>query len=150
MKMKRSAIVGAAVVVPTLAIGGAAYAVYAWNHHTRVIVGSAGATEPTVVVSGQISGMLPGMRKPLTVTVGNANTFAVKVTDMSGGSAATASGCPAYAVIVVAADKTSPDVVVPPGSSKSMQIQVEMQKWADQRCGGQMFVLDLHTSSTMA
>ena len=150
MKMKRSAIVGAAVAVSILAVGGTAFAVYTWNQHTKVIVESAAVTEPSVVVSGHISGILPGTRKPLTVTVGNANTFPVKVIDMSGGSAATASGCPAYAVVVVAPDKSSPAVVVPPKSSRSMQIQVEMQTWADQRCGGQTFVLDLHTSSTMA
>lgn len=143
MKLKIIALVAAVLVV---GVSGVAFAVYAWNRHTKVPATSMDITEPSVEVIGAVNGLMPGKQKPLSVAIDNKNEFAVRVTDLSGGSAATKSGCNAYAVRVVPIDKSDPVLLIPARSRRTIPIQIEMQDWADTKCGGQTFEIDLNSS----
>jgi hypothetical protein len=143
--VKRSTIVATAVI-STLAIGGtAAYASYSWTHRSKITIETEDVTEPTVKISGSVIGMLPGDIKSLTAAIRNSNDFPVRVTKMSGGTPATRSGCPEWAIRVKEPAKSDPALLVPARSSRKITVRVEMQKWADQKCAGQEFVLDLVT-----
>lgn len=144
--MNRTAIITVAAV-SALAVGGtAAYAYYSWTHNTKVTIKSAEVTEPSVKISGSVTGMLPGDIRTLTALVGNDNDFPVRVTKMAGGTAATRSGCPEWAIRVKEPSRSDPALLVPAHSSKKITVRVEMQRWADQKCAGQEFALDLVTS----
>jgi hypothetical protein len=143
---RRSLLTGLAAVLATSLIGGtAAWAVYSWTHHTKVTVRSADAVEPTVKVLGEVTGLLPGESRPLRVVIENSNEFPMQVTKISGGSVATASGCPEWAVRIAPSTDSETAVTIPRRASRTIIVQVRMEDWADQKCAGQSFSLDLTT-----
>jgi hypothetical protein len=148
-KVVRTTIV-AVVAVILLAGGAAAWAAYAWTHHSSITVVSAKATEPGVMVTGAVTGLTPGKTAPLRVVIRNDNDFPVKVTKIAGGSAATTSGCPAWAVRVTPETASAYAVKIPAQSSRTVRVMVGMESWADQKCAGQSFAFDLTTFMTAA
>jgi hypothetical protein len=135
----------AVTVSASVLLGGAAWAAYTWTHHTPVTVRTAEAAEPTVTVTGNVDRLTPGTTKQLRVKIENNNDFPVKVTKITGGSAATASGCPAWAVRITPTTGSSYAVTVPRRDTRTVTVNVGMEKWADQKCAGQTFSLDLTT-----
>ncbi len=132
-------------VSASVLVGGAAWAAYTWTHHSAVTVRTPEAVEPNVTVMGDVDGLIPGMTKRLRVKIENRNDFPVKVTKIAGGSAATASGCAAWAIRITPATESAYAVTIPRHDSKTVTVKVGMEKWADQKCAGQTFSLDLTT-----
>ena len=132
-------------VSASVLIGGAAWAAYSWTHTTQIPIPISSATEPVVTVLGNVGGLTPGGTKKLRVKIENGNTFPVEVTKIAGGSAATDSGCPAWAVRVTPATESAYAVTIPARDSRTVTVKVGMEKWADQKCAGQTLTLDLTT-----
>jgi hypothetical protein len=137
-------VVAVAVSATVLGCGAAAWAAYSWTQHSKVTVQTAGAAQPTVTVIGDVAGLVPGRTEPLRVVIKNSNDFPVQVTKIAGGNERTAGGCPEWAVRVV----PIASFTVAPRSSRETTIKIGMEKWADQKCAGQRFVLDLTTVMT--
>jgi hypothetical protein len=136
-----SVVAGALVVA-----GGAAYGIYAWTNHTKIAARSAEASDPTVKVESDLTGLLPGSSKLITVSIQNINDFSVTVASITGGSLETRSGCPAWAVRVSPMAKEEANFRIPARTTRKLNVGIEMESWADQKCAGQTFVLDLVTS----
>jgi len=130
--------------------GTAAVAAWNWTQHDTVKVVTPSATEPTVEVLGDIAGLRPGRDEPLRVAIENPNAFPVRITKIAGGSAATGSGCPAWAVRVTPATDAAYAMTLAARSRRTVTIRVAMEDWADQKCAGQTFGLDLTTFMTAA
>ncbi|GIM97927.1 hypothetical protein Ato02nite_097200 [Paractinoplanes toevensis] len=144
--MKRSTVIIVAAALALGVFGGAAYGYYAWTHHSKINITSAEVFEPIVTTSSSLTGMLPGDSRPLAVDIRNPNAFPVKLTKVAGGTAATPSGCPEWAIRVKEPSKSDPAFVIPARSDRRLAVRVEMQKWADRKCAGQRFELDLLTT----
>lgn len=144
--MKKRMTVVSLVAIAILMVGGAAYAVLSWTRHTTISVTSASVAEPTLKITGEVTGLLPGNTGTVAAVVGNTNDFPVRITSITGGSAATTSGCPEWAIRVVAPAKSDPALVIPRRSTRKVAVKVEMETWADQKCAGQEFALDLVTT----
>ncbi|MFC7529223.1 hypothetical protein [Actinoplanes sp. GCM10030250] len=145
VKLGKATVV-ATVTATVLSGGAAAWAAYSWTQQDKVKVVAAGAAEPTVTVAGDVTGLLPGKTAPLRVTIKNNNDYPVRVTKLSGGNAATGSGCPEWAVRV----KPIEGFTVPARSTKKITIRIGMEEWADQKCAGQDLSFDLTTVMTAA
>jgi len=149
-KFERTTIVAVGTAAVLAGGAAAAWAAYSWTHHDNVIVHSQTAAEPTVKVVGGVTGLLPGKTQPLRVVIRNSNDFPVRVTKIGGGSKETTSGCAAWAVRVTPSDDSAYATTIPGRSNRTVTIQVGMEDWADQRCAGQDFALDLTTFMTAA
>jgi hypothetical protein len=141
-------IAGSAVLL--LAGATAAMATWSWTRHDDVTVVTPSATEPTVEVLGGVTGLLPGKTAPLRVAIENPNDFPVRITKIGGGNTATGSGCPAWAVRVTPSTDSAYAMTIPARARRTTTIQIAMQDWADQKCAGQRFALDLTTFMTAA
>jgi hypothetical protein len=135
----------AVTVTTSVLIGGAAWAAYTWTHTTPVPIRIPEAAEPVVTVLGDVDGLTPGHTKKLRVKIENDNEFPVKITKIAGGTAATASGCAAWAVRVTPTTASAYAVTIPGRASTTVTVKVGMEEWADQKCAGQTLSLDLTT-----
>jgi hypothetical protein len=99
--------------------GGTAYALYSWTRHTTISIKSASVAEPTLKISGYVTGLLPGNTKTVAAIVRNTNDFPVRITSITGGTAATKSGCPERGIRVVPPAKSDPTLVIAGRSTKS-------------------------------
>jgi hypothetical protein len=141
----------ATAVAATILTGGgsAAWALYSWTNHSRVTVSTADAIEPTVTVFDDVSGLLPAQAKPVRIEIENRNDFPVRVTKVAGGNPATGD-CPAWAVRVVPATESAYAVTLPRRSRTTLTVRIGMEKWADQKCAGARFSVDLVTTMAPA
>ncbi|WP_127500776.1 hypothetical protein [Actinoplanes solisilvae] len=142
----RSTIVAAAVVL-VLLISGAAFAAYSWTRRTAVGVETAKAAEPTVKITGAVAGLVPGKSGTVNAVISNDNDFAVRVDAIKGGNKATDGGCPEWAVRVV---EPTAELVVPARSTKKFPVRIRMEEWADEKCAGRQFSLDVETTISPA
>ena len=142
----RSTIVAAAILTVIL-IGGAAFAAYSWTRRTAVDVGTATAAEPSVKITGAVTGLVPGKSGTVVAVIGNTNDFPVQIISIKGGNRATGGGCPEWAVRVV---EPTARLVVAARSTKKIPVRIRMEEWADQKCAGQQFSLDVETAISPA
>jgi hypothetical protein len=144
MNKMGKAITTAAIAATILTGGSAAWAYYSWTNHSRVAVSTAEAIEPAVTVLDDISRLLPGQTEPVRLKIENRNDFPVRVTKISGGSPATGE-CPAWAVRVTPTTDSAYAITLPRRSQSIVTIRIGMEKWADLKCAGEHFSVDLAT-----
>lgn len=150
MNITRKTLVTTVVAATVLAGGGSgAWALYAWTNHSPIAVSTADAMEPAVAVLDDVSGLLPGQSESVRIQIENRNSYPVRVIKIAGGN--TASGdCPAWAVRVTPATESAYATTLPRHSKTIVSVRVGMEKWADQKCAGKQFSLDLVTSMAPA
>lgn len=147
MKNRTRSTILLAAFVAVIMLGGAAFAAYSWTRRTAVEVRTAPVAEPSVKINGEVRGLLPGESGTVVAVIGNVNDFPVQVTSIKGGNTATGGGCPEWAVRVVEPDTK---LVVPGRSTKKVPVRIRMEDWADEKCAGQQFSLEIVTTISPA
>jgi hypothetical protein len=137
--------VTAAAVAILMGAGGTAWAFYSWADHSPVKVTTANAIEPGVTILDEVTGLLPGQAKPVRIEITNRNDFPVRITKIAGGNIATGD-CPAWAVRVTPTTETAYAVTLARRSTTTLKVRIGMEKWADQKCAGKQFDVDLVTT----
>ncbi|MGV9212796.1 hypothetical protein ACTFTM_13150 [Micromonospora sp. RB23] len=147
MKNRTRSTILLSAFVAVIMLGSAAYAAYSWTRRTAVDVRTAPVIEPSVKISGAVRGLLPGGSAMVVAVIGNGNDFPVQVTSIKGGNTATGGGCPEWAVRVVEPDTK---IVVRGRSTKKVPVRIRMEEWADEKCAGQQFSLEILTTISPA
>jgi hypothetical protein len=96
---------------------------------------SAGSTKP-FRIAGRITGLFPGKRALLTLTVTNPDGFAIKVTSIQTTVTSPSAHCAGANVIV---SHFTGNAVVSARSSRKLAVQVTMRRGTPNACQGRVF-----------